>query len=524
MLGHAARFLPAALIACCLDAAPCAADPCDGPREVRTGTVASIRAFIDGRQMTAVTFAGYSEPRPGLAQSAPFEGSLPRLTRLELAVRVDYDAGRVDGTATLTLHNASPAPLARVPVLLNRLMRVEAVRGDDGRALAVRQRIAVFEDLPRYQVNAVEIDLPAPLAPGGSVRLGVDYGGYLVGYTEVGWRYVRDHVDRDFTILREEALAFPVVGVPSLRVNRGAPGTPFEFEVSVTVPEDLVVATGGEQVGRTVGDGLVTWRYRSREPAPYLIVTIAPYRVAEADGLRVFHFAADVEGGQMVLRGSQRAAARYREIFGPLDEALALNVMEIPQGWGSQASLAGGIIQEAPAFRDRDQLYQLYHELSHLWSARDLDTPSPRWNEGLAEFLQGRLARELDGWDGEADALQRTATWLLEVCGTDQPCGRVPLRRYGEERMTDWSYSVGRVMFAALYHALGEEAFDGALRRHFQAHKAPGTRIDDLVLAFVEVGGPVAQRILDDWLESTAWVGRLREAQSLQAAFDGYRR
>ena len=196
--------------------------------------------------------------------------------------------------------------------------------------------------------------------------------------------------------------------------------------------------------------------------------------------------------------------------------------MEIPDGWGSQASLAGGIIQEAGAFRDRAQLDQLYHELSHLWNAPDLDAPSPRWNEGLATFLQGRLARELDGWDGEAAALQRTATRLLERCGAGQPCGRVPLRRYGDERLTDFSYSVGRLMFAALYHALGQEDFDRALQRHFQAHQAAGTRTEDLVRTFTEIGGPVAERIADDWLESAAWVDRLREAPSLQALFDGY--
>jgi hypothetical protein len=138
-------------------------------------------------------------------------------------------------------------------------------------------------------------------------------------------------------------------------------------------------------------------------------------------------------------------------------------------------------------------------------------------------FLQGRLARELDGLDDEA-ALQRTATRLLAQCGSGQPCGRVPMRGYGGERMTDVSYSVGRLMFAALYQVLGADAFDRALRRHFQAHKASGTRTDDLVRAFVETGGPVARRIFDDWLESAAWLERLRGAPSVRAMFDSYRR
>lgn len=454
------------------------------------------------------------------AQAAP---PLPQLTHLGLDVRIDYPAERLAGTATLTLRNAGEAPIARVPLLLNRLMRATAIHDADGAALSFGQRIATFDDVPKWQVDAVDVELARPLAPGASVRLAVGYEGHLAGYTEVGMLYVQDRIARDFTILREDALAFPVVGVPSARTNRAAPRVPFGFELAVTVPEGLVVANGGEPAGRSERGGEVTWRYRSREPAPHLIAAIAPYRVAEAGGLRVFHFPADGEGAAAVIEASERAIARYRGIFGPLDRPLAVGIIQIPEGWGSQASLAGGIIQDSAAFRDRAQLPQLYHELSHLWNAPETETPFVRWNEGLATFMQGRLARELDGWDGEDASLERTASRLLEQCGGGQPCGRVPMRDYGRERLTDHAYLVGRMMFAALHRTLGEETFDRALRQHFQAHRSGGGSTDDLVRAFVEAGGPAARRILDDWLDSAGWVSRLRDAGSAQTLFETYR-
>ncbi len=460
---------------------------------------------------------------PAAVQPAAPEAVLPQLTRMNLTVSVDYDAERVVGTSTLTLKNTSNIVLSRVPLILNRVMRVSDVTTGDGRKLTFRQLVTSFEDFEIFQVNAIELDLVAPVPAGESVRLVVAFEGPLVGYTETGMSYVRDHISHDFTMLREDALAFPMVGVPSIETNRAAPRAPFEFEVSVTVPADLVVATGGEEIERIEEDSLVTWRYRSREPAPYLIITIAPYQVAAERDLRVFYFPEDSAGARAMLDASLLAAARYQEIFGPLDRPLSLSIMEIPDGWGSQASLAGGIIQVAGAFRDRGRMPELYHELSHLWNVTDLDTPSPRWNEGLAMFLQGRIARELDGWTGESEALDRAATRLLELCGSGQLCGSVPLRRYGEERMTDFSYSVGRLMFAALYAALGEEAFDRALRTHFQTFEASGTRTDDMVQAFVGEGGPAARRIFNDWLESTAWLELLREAGSAQHLLDSYR-
>jgi hypothetical protein len=352
----------------------------------------------------------------------------------------------------------------------------------------------------------------------------VDYGGYLVGYTEVGMGYLQDRISREFTILREEAFAFPVVGVPSFRVNNTSPRAPFTFDVSVTVPSDLVVATGGEKVRRAAHDGQVTWTYRSRGPAPFLLITIAPYQLAAEGDLRIFHFPSDPATAEALLGALRKAAERLGAMFGPLDRELALTVMEIPDGWGSQASLASGIIQEAGAFRDPARRGELYHELSHVWNAADQEQPSPRWNEGLAMFLQDRLARELDGWAGDTAAWQRTADRLRRECGPEQPCGRVPLRAYGGAELTGHAYPVGRLMFAALYHALGEATFDRALRRHFQSTKLRGTTTDDLVETFVAVGGSPARRIFDDWLESTAWYAQLLASPSIRAVFDRYRR
>jgi hypothetical protein len=80
--------------------------------------------------LLALILAGVMVP-PAVAQQAPSEVVLPQLTRMKLAVELDYDAERIAGTATLTLRNASDASLSRVPLLLNRLMRVDAVRTDD---------------------------------------------------------------------------------------------------------------------------------------------------------------------------------------------------------------------------------------------------------------------------------------------------------------------------------------------------------------------------------------------------------
>lgn len=60
MFSHAPMFHLAVLITGCLALTPGVANACEGPREVREATLASIRAFIHTKQMKVLTFAGYS--------------------------------------------------------------------------------------------------------------------------------------------------------------------------------------------------------------------------------------------------------------------------------------------------------------------------------------------------------------------------------------------------------------------------------------------------------------------------------
>jgi hypothetical protein len=60
MFGHVSFFHGTMLLVCSLALNSSVASACDGPREVRDATLASLKAFIQDKQMTVVTFAGYS--------------------------------------------------------------------------------------------------------------------------------------------------------------------------------------------------------------------------------------------------------------------------------------------------------------------------------------------------------------------------------------------------------------------------------------------------------------------------------
>ena len=455
--------------------------------------------------------------------SAPPSGRIPFvITERALDLRVDYGQGSLAGTETLTLRNIADRAAGTVPLLLNRLMTVSRVADAKGTVLRFSQDVVLFEDDSVLQVNAVMVALARPVPPGDSTRVVIHYGGHLVGYVETGSLYIRDRIDSAFTILREDAYAFPALGVPSRRENRAMGfDRVFRFTARVTVPAGQVVATGGEALEPVRTDSLVTWTYRSAMPVTFLNIAIAPYRTLTRAGLRIFYFPEDSAGAGLVDRAVAGAMTRLADWYGPMGQEGRLTVIEIPEGWGSQASLAAGIIETADAFRDRRQLYQLYHELSHLWNAPDRDRPSARWNEGLATFLQWRLAASLDGWSEWDAILDWVEQRLRGDCRRQPRCGSMPFADYGKAELTDLSYAVGMTMFYALYQTLGAEGFDRAYRSFFQQHHGAGGSAADLIVAFHGVS-PAADRILAEWYTTTGWYSRLLAGESLRQIAQGY--
>ena len=458
----------------------------------------------------------------GSAFSQPAAPEAFRVRDLKLDLAIDYSQKRLAGSATCVLENWTDRPAARVSLLLGRLMEASRVRDAAGRYLGHTQDVVRFRDDPMRQVTRLDVRLAKPVPPGGKTTLRVDYAGHVVGYTEVGWLYVRDRIDTTFTILRAEALAFPVVGGLSDSANRTVPDVDFTYDVAIRVPRRMRVATGGTATVTGNTDGTVTWRYLSGKPSSVLNVAIAPFDTLSDHGVRLFYFPADSTGATRLLGRARAALDTLSGWFGPLHEALHLTVTEIPDGWGSQASLTGGIIQSAAAFREARRTSELYHELTHLWNAPDLDNPAPRWNEGLATFLENLLSERLDGWTGRAARDSVWIAWIRQASASDSALRKVPLVEYGRRGMTDYSYSVGALMFGALYELVGADDFGRIVGGYYQRFPNGGTTRDFAAFA-AHAGTRDLTDFFDDWLFTTRWTGRVAAAKSAKELAAAYR-
>lgn len=477
-----------------------AAAPAPGRRGLETLRVPMRRLSIS---VLLVLFASWLGPGCAAGQEAVAERVPVEPVRYALDLTVDYEEQAIGGTAAITVVNVTNQPVREVPLLLHRLLTVSDVRSGSGEPLEFRQGVVAFADAARMQVNDVRVALRGSLMPGERTELVVSYRGWLAGYVETGMLYVRDGVTEDFTIVRPDAFAYPVPAYPSWASIRATGLASYDYEARITVPARMVVANGGELIDRAAGDGVETWSYRNIRPAWRMDFAIAPYGVLEQDGLRVYYLPGDSAGAARLIGRAWGAKRLFTEWFGPLEEAGGFAVIELPEGFGSQADVTS-ILQTAPAFRDAARYGELYHEIAHSWHVSE-GPGAPRWEEGLATFLQALAADVLDGTAGRDSAAAAHLAWIRQNFSERPEWAATPFADYGRKGLTRLSYRVGAVMFDVLHRVVGQDRFNAIVGGYYRAYRDGGASTDAFVRHAGETTGIDLNRFFEEWMYTTHW-------------------
>lgn len=426
--------------------------------------------------------------------------------RYNLDVRIDYEKEKINGECRLTIHNTGPETFHSVPLLLYRLLKVTSIKDGRGNELPFTQEVLGFEDWEKLQANCIQADIKTPLRRGEKETLAVEYSGYLLGYAETGMSYVKDSVNKDFTILRPDCWAYPVIGLPSWRAYRRMGMQSYDYTLNVTVPENLTGANGGRLVRISPANGWVTYTYENIKPAWRMDTAVADYALLqESQGrLRVFHFKDDAVGAQKVLVTLKSTIDLYSQWFGPLEALDGFTVIEIPDGFGSQADVTS-ILQTRAAFQKQDQMYQFYHEISHLFEVRLTDPfPSRFESEGMATFLQYLVQEKMEHREGSVKKGLDWAFHRLQKEFADDPKKKlIPMADYGKEDLTDLSYSKGMIFFAILHELMGEEKFLESIGSFYRKFRKTGATTADFV-KHLESESPLDLRqFIKDWVYGT---------------------
>lgn len=433
-----------------------------------------------------------------------------------LDLKIDFKEKLLSGECGMTITSNSNKPISTIPLLLYRLMKVTSVKDDKGNHLRFRQRIMGFEDWDTYQAHFIEVMLAVPLKKADSCKLFIDYSGYLHGYTETGNLYVRDKIDPEFTIIRPDCLAYPELGYPSDSINKLAGFAPgFNYEIKINVPDSLTVVNGGQLLSKEIKNGNATYHFKNIRLAWRMDIIIGKYKTLGSPRIKIHYLAQDHVGAETVFRYAQKTLALYSTWWGELKETKTFSVIELPAGYGSQADETC-ILQTADAFNDSTQMRQLYHELSHLWNVNSTDNYYPRWNEGLATFVEYFTIEKLEN----RPYLDYVTDWYLNIIrkeiASDSLLRKTAFIDFAKKGIQSYSYETGMILFRVLYEVMGENDFNKLIAEYYASYYLTGATTSQFVETAKRISGKKITGFFNDWMYSTRWQRFISEGLSIK--------
>jgi len=440
---------------------------------------------------------------------------LPKTIHYELDLRIDYDTEKIFCDCEITISNHTDQPIEQIPILLYRLLTVKSVTDENNRAIPYSQNVISVSGWEKLQVNFIEISLEKKLDPNERRTIKIEYEGYLLGYSETGWRYVKDHINKDFTIIRTDGFGYPIIGYPNDRDMMAIVKERYHYLLNVSVPNGLKLANGGKLVKKMKNGEMTTYTYQSIKPSWRLDMAISDYHLLEKNENSVFYFAEDSAGAENIMLALEKSVNTYSEWFGHLHNYQGFKIIELPEGYGSQADITS-ILMTADNFTPPYKTTGIYHEISHLWNVIPLDPqPCRVESEGLAQFLQFLLLKKLNN---QVNAIEDAAEKYLKRIQTSfkkNPKYRtIPMKDYGIQGMTDYSYTLGMVVFAILYEMVGDNHFNKMIGTFYSKYDKTGATLDDFINICKKEAPIDLTLFLNDWLDTTKAIDDVIEGKT----------
>ena len=442
---------------------------------------------------------------------------LPNTLEYSLDLNIDFDAKKMYGKCEITIQNNATKPIEIVPVLLYRLLSVKKIENENNEPLTFIQNITNIIDWEKIQVNFIEIKLKKMLLPGEKSKLKLVYEGYLFGYAAEGWRYVKDHIDKNFTLIRTDGFGYPVIGYPTDAKMMIISQEHYDYRINITVPNGMSVVTAGKLTGETINNDKTTFNFRSKKPSWRLDIAISDYQTYEKGENKVYYFSADSLGARKIMYALQTCFDLYTRWFGPLDNYQGFSIIEVPEGYSSQQDIAA-IILAAENFKPSNNMQTIYHEIAHSWNVTNVEVEPCRFeSEGFAQFMQFLLSEKLDNKENAvSEAAQGYLDGIKYNFNEKKEYQSIPIKDYGIKNMTYYSYRLGMVVFAIFYNLVGQDQFNKIIGSFYRAHYLKGATMDEFIKHCIQSTPLDVKPFFDDWIYTTKGIQMVMEGKSYQ--------
>jgi hypothetical protein len=435
---------------------------------------------------------------------------------------LDLEEARLFGHQQITYTNTETVPLH---ALYLRLFPNTAGYGGEMSVTNLALDGAQVEPAQELQGSALRVPLNPPLAPAMSAGLTLDFtlalptDGHATDSREAYEGYRQLGIYEGTVAL---ANAYPIIPVYddegwNVELAPSYGDAVFSdaalFEVSITVPQTMILAASGTCTQADASAAKTTWACVAAPMRDFNALLGEDYRVAsdDVDGIAVnsIFYAGHDEGGAAALDYASQAMRLFDAHIGPYPFT-ELDVVETP-------TLAGGI--EYPGLVVINQSYYgspqdaggqmewvVVHEVLHQWwySLVGNDQVDEPWlDEALVQYCTLLYFEEQYGQDVAQRLLEsvfQQPYQELQETGRDKPVG-LPIASYSRRDYGPVVYQKGPLYFHSLRQQLGLETFWGILKIYFERNRYRIARPEDWLKAVEAVTGSDHRSLYNEWIQ-----------------------
>ncbi len=305
-------------------------------------------------------------------------------------------------------------------------------------------------------------------------------------------------------------------GVGFVKNQFSASGDPFysdvsNFNVSISYPEDYVLASSGELISQSVMDGQTTSVCKGEDIRDFCFVLSKDFQVISDNvgEIEIKYYFYDDANAQTHLKTSVDAVTTFQNLFGKYPYS-QLSVVQTNFCFGGMeypnlVMISDDVEQEA-------ENYVIVHEIAHQWwyGIVGNNEYEDSWiDEGLTEFSTALFFEQNREYGLDYDIIMENATdayknfvsIFTNINGdVDESMERNLSQFNTEPEYVNCVYTKGMLLFDNLRQSMSEKKFFNCLRNYYKDYKFKNSSSEKLIESFCHSANSNLESYFAAWL------------------------
>lgn len=358
----------------------------------------------------------------------------------------------------------------------------------------------------------LKVSLPSPLAPSNKISINLTY---KVTLPNINHRF--GYGNNTINI----ANFYPVVAVYEdnwILDPYNYNGDPFysdmaNYNVTLTTPTNLTLATTGEVLGTNTNENKTTYQIEAKAVRDYAFVLSNKFEVlTEQVGITtVSYYFYEDENPEEFLKASVDSLNTFNSLFGEYPYS-TLNVVKANFVHGGM-EYPNLVLISDDVTEKADYINVIVHEIAHQWwygLVGNNEFQHGWLDEGLTEYSTNLFYRENPDYNIDADEIIKNTTssfanfveLYTSVLGDVDTSMNRALDEYNTEPEYVYvTYVKGMLFFDEIRNILGHEKFINCLQNYFETYKFQNVKPEHMLGSFESTSHTDLSGFFDSWIE-----------------------